>query len=117
MTYRLILDENIEHEVYHRLDNYGHDVEHVDFVSALGKGTGDYPIAQYSRETHRIVVTYDDDFALKLSDNNYYGAFYIHDETLAVKTVADIIHTISKHYPHAEVSGLEYVGDEWLDAQ
>lgn len=38
MGYRLILDENVEHEVFHRLDNYGHDVEHVDFVTELGKG-------------------------------------------------------------------------------
>ena len=39
MVYRLILNENVEHEVFHRLDNYGHDVEHVDFVPELGKGT------------------------------------------------------------------------------
>ncbi len=41
MVYRLVLDETVEHEVYHRLDNYGHDVEHVDFVAELGKGTDD----------------------------------------------------------------------------
>ena len=45
MAYRLILDENVEHEVFHRLENYGHDVEHVDFVPDLGKGTADHPIA------------------------------------------------------------------------
>lgn len=42
MVYRLILDENVEHEVLHRLENYGHDVEHVDFVPSLGKGTDDH---------------------------------------------------------------------------
>ncbi|WP_318570649.1 DUF5615 family PIN-like protein [Salinigranum marinum] len=62
MAYRLILDENVEREVFHRLENYGHDVEHVDFVPELGKGTADHPIAQYSLDTDRVIVTYDDDF-------------------------------------------------------
>lgn len=47
MTYRLVLDENIEHEVLHRLKNYGHDAEHVDYEPSLGKGIGDTSIAEY----------------------------------------------------------------------
>jgi len=38
MAYRLLLDENVEHEVHHRLENLGHDVEHVEFAGELGKG-------------------------------------------------------------------------------
>jgi len=114
MVYRLLVDENVEHEVHHRLENYGHDVEHVDFLSNLGKGVDDRSIADYSKETDRIIVTYDDDFALELTDEDYRGVFYVHDESLPVKTVADIIHTISKQYPQDEVTGLEYVGNEWL---
>lgn len=38
MAYRLVLDENVEHEVLHRLENYGHDVQHVDFVPNSAKG-------------------------------------------------------------------------------
>ena len=38
-TYRLLLDENIEHEVLDRLVDAGHDVEHVDTVTYLGKGS------------------------------------------------------------------------------
>lgn len=37
MAYRLVLDENVEHDVLHRLENYGHDVEHGDSVPSLGK--------------------------------------------------------------------------------
>jgi hypothetical protein len=48
VAYRLLLDENIEHELFHRLENYGHDVEHVDFVPELGKGTDDHPVVAYS---------------------------------------------------------------------
>lgn len=50
-TYRLILDELVEHEVMHRLDAYGHDVEHVEFVPQLGKGADDRTIGDYSKDT------------------------------------------------------------------
>lgn len=33
MVYRLLLDEHVEHEVSHRRENYGHDVEHDDLVT------------------------------------------------------------------------------------
>lgn len=114
MAYRLILDENVEHEVFHRLENYGHDVKHVDFVSELGKGTEDYPIAQYSHDTDRVIVTYDDDFVLEVDEADYCAVLYIHNARLSVKEVADIIHTVSQHYPQDEIQGLEYIGREWL---
>ncbi|SDJ55134.1 hypothetical protein SAMN05216226_10516 [Halovenus aranensis] len=114
MVYRLILDENVEHEVFHRLENYGHDVEHVDFVPELGKGTDDYPIAQYSLDTDRVIVTYDDDFVLEVDEADYRAVLYLHDARLPVKEVADIVHAVSQHYPQEEIQGLEYIGDEWL---
>lgn len=114
MVYRLLLDENVEHEVHHRLENYGHDVEHVDFVPELGKGTGDYSITRYSDETGRVIVTYDDDFALVVDETEYEGTLYINDATLSVKEVADIVHAVSQDYPQSEIDGLEYIGDEWL---
>jgi|SRR6056297_3264837 len=114
MAYRLILDENVEHEVLHRLENYGHDVEHVDFVPELGKGTADHPIARYSLDTNRVIVTYDDDFVLEVDDGTYRAVLYFDDATLSVKQVADIIHAVSQNYPQAELRGLEYVGEEWL---
>jgi hypothetical protein len=113
MTYDLILDENVEHEVYYRLENYGHDVEHVDFVPELGKGVSDHPIAAYSRETDRIIVTYDDDFVLELADEDYRGVLYVHDASLSVETVADIIDTVAEHYPQSELTGVAYIGEEW----
>jgi predicted nuclease of predicted toxin-antitoxin system len=114
VAYRLILDENVEHEVYHRLENYGHDVEHVDFVPELGKGIADYPIAQYSLDTGRIIVTYDDDFVLEVDEGTYRAVLYAEDATLSVEQVADIIHAVSQNYPQEELHGLEYVGTEWL---
>lgn len=61
-TYRLVLDENLEREVAERLDEAGHDVEHVDSVDELGEGAHDTDLAAYSVETDRAIVTYDDDF-------------------------------------------------------
>jgi predicted nuclease of predicted toxin-antitoxin system len=114
MAYRLILDENVEHEVLHRLENYGHDVEHVDFVAELGKGTADHPLARYSLDTDRVIVTYDDDFVLEMDEGLYRAVLYFDDATLSVEQVADVIHTVSQNYPQAELQGLEYVGEEWL---
>jgi predicted nuclease of predicted toxin-antitoxin system len=114
MVYRLILDENVEHDVLHRLDNYGHDVKHVDFVPSLGKGTDDHPIAHYSLETDRLIVTYDDDFVLKIDEDDYRAVLYIGDATLSTRQVADVIHAVSQKYPQEELRGLEYVGTEWL---
>ncbi|WEL18545.1 hypothetical protein SVXHr_2395 [Halorhabdus sp. SVX81] len=114
MAYRLILDENVEHEVAHRLENYGHDVEHVDFVPELGKGTADQPIARYSLDTDRVIVTYDDDFVLEVDEGQYRAVLYFDDAALSVEQVSDIIHTVSRNYPQEALQGLEYVGEEWL---
>ena len=83
MAYRLTLDEN---------------VEHVDFVPELGKGTADHPIAQYSLDTDRVIVTYDD-FVLDVDEEMYRAVLYFDDATLSVEQVADIIHTVSRNYP------------------
>jgi predicted nuclease of predicted toxin-antitoxin system len=114
MGYRLVLDENVEHEVLHRLENYGHDVEHVDFVPELGKGTGDRSIARYSLDTDRIIVTCDDDFVLELGEDEYRAVLYVGDATVSVEEVADVVHAVSRDYPQSELRGLEYAGREWL---
>ena len=114
MGYRLVLDENVEHEVLHRLENYGHDVEHTDFVRELGKGIDDYPIARYSRKTGRAIVTYDDDFVLRVDESEYHAVLYVGDETLPASEVADAVHELSRHYPQSGLPGLQYVGAGWL---
>lgn len=76
MTYRLLLDENVEHEVRHRLENYGHDVEHVDYVPALGKGAPDTSIGEFSLQENRVVVTYDDDFVTSVGGDQFRAVVY-----------------------------------------
>ena len=109
MGYRRVLDENVGHEVAHRLEGDEHDVEHVDLVPELGKGTTDRSIARYSLDTDRVIVT-DDNVVLDVDDGTYRVAPYVADAALAVERVADIAHAVSQQYPQAELQGLEYVG-------
>lgn len=99
MTYRLLLDENVEHELVNRLSADGHDVIHVDGVAALGKGTADAEIARYSRETGRLVVTYDDDFVLGLDESAARGVLYVADSTLGGSELASANNRMSAQFP------------------
>lgn len=112
--YRLLIDENVEHEVYHRLDNFGHDVEHVEFVDELGKGAPDRELAAYSTRTDRTIVTYDEDFIEGTPPSQYRAAIFFEDEEMSAKEAADIVHAMSEAYPHEKVGGLEKAGREWL---
>jgi hypothetical protein len=113
MPYRLLLDENVEHVVGHRLDNYGHDVVHVDVVPDLGKGTDDQSIAAFTLSEVRILVTYDDDFVLSVAEDEFLAVRYLPDASPA-ETGADSIHEVSTQYPQEELDGVAYVGTEWL---
>ena len=114
MPYRLLLDENIEHEVADRLEAKGHDVEHVDSVPELGKGASDGTLATYSVRTDRTIVTYDDDFVVDVPSDDYRAVLFFEDDTLSARTVAEVVHARVNVYPHEEVRGLQKTGREWL---
>jgi len=114
MVYRLLCDENVEHEIGFRLENYGHDVEHVDFVSSLGKGISDEQIAEYSITENRLIVTHDDDFVLDFDIDSYRAVLYVPDLSLSPETVADSIHEMASYYDQSEIAGVEPVTPEWL---
>jgi len=95
MGYRLVLDENIEHSVLHRLDNAGHDVEHVDFME---KGASDTTLAQYALREDRIIVTYDDDFVVDIDESDYKAVLLFEDQTMAATEVAQIIQEMAAVY-------------------
>lgn len=113
MTYRLLVDENVEYRIVHKLRNYGHDVEHVDDLSGLGNGSSDRLLGRYSNSEDRLVLTYDDDFLFELDTDEHRAALYVNDVTVPSGTIADAIHRMSKQYPQAEVDGVVYV-DAWI---
>jgi len=113
MTARILADENIDHRVVHRLDNYGHDVEHVDFASGLDKGSDDTGVADYSIETDRLLLTNDDDFLTDFATPEYDGLLFIDDETLGPVAISDIVHEIVTTV--SDPSGQTYyVSRSWL---
>ena len=114
MGYRLLLDENVEHEVLRRLEDAGHDVEHVDLAPRLGKGVTDRVIARYSIEADRTILTYDDDFVGSVPPERYRAALFVEDQTMSAPEIVAIVDAMARVYPHEEVRGLQNVGREWL---
>ena len=112
--YRILADENVDHRIVYRLGNYGHDLEHVDTVDALGKETTDEAIAAYLRETNRLLLTNDDDFLREFDDSDHHGLLFIETDSLSSATVADIVHEIAQHVPREEIQGTVYVSESWL---
>jgi predicted nuclease of predicted toxin-antitoxin system len=116
MSLSLLLDEMVEHEVMHRLETFGHNVEHVDFHNKLGKGDSDRTLAEYSLDAERIVVTYDPDWVETLSENEFHCVILLENEWLSAGEVAQIVHNISETYPESEFRGLQKAGKNWLDS-
>lgn len=114
MAVEFLLDENIEYQVLHRLENRGYTVEHVDFVTALGKGATDRSVAEFSLTEQLVIVTYDDDFLLEYDWSEFYGVVHIPDVSLSAKQIADILHRMAESYPDSAFEGVEYASSEWL---
>jgi hypothetical protein len=109
-----LLDENLEHEVFHRLDNYGHDLVHVEISEEITKGAPDTELATISRQENRVIVTYDDNFRTDFVDGDYDAVLYFPDQTLSVRDVADVLHEISTYYAQDQLQGFMTVGRSWL---
>ena len=114
MTVSFLLDENIEHEVLHRLRKRDYTVEHVEFHPDLGKGTADTPIAEFLLRNGWVIVTYDPDFVIGHDESDYFGAVYFQDATLSAKEVGDILDSMASVYPESAFEGLEFGTGEWL---
>jgi predicted nuclease of predicted toxin-antitoxin system len=111
MSYRLLLDENVERSVATRLADDGHDVERVADVPELGKGTSDEQIAAYADENGRVLLTYDDDFV-----TTEFGTpvCYVPDETVPGPELTAILRALDDHYPQSELDGVVYLSTDWL---
>lgn len=81
MAVKFLLDENMEPKVEHRLDAFGHPVESIGDVPALGSGATDAEIVTYSRENERVILTYDDDFITDHDPSDYHCVIYFANES------------------------------------
>lgn len=114
MSVPLLLDENIEHEVYHRLERDGYEVAHVDFHSEFQKGADDETLAAYSLAHDVCIVTYDDDFETHYDESQYWGVLFLSDNDWAATTVAETLTRILELYDESSLQGMNVVGREWL---
>ncbi|WP_436931016.1 DUF5615 family PIN-like protein [Halosimplex halobium] len=111
MSYRLLLDENVERAVAERLRDGGHDIERVAAVPELGPGGADELVAAHARDSDRVLLTYDDDFVPAIDGT---PTLYVPDETLASDAVAGIVASVADHCPQSEIGGVVYAGANWL---
>jgi predicted nuclease of predicted toxin-antitoxin system len=111
---RLLLDQNIEPEVRHRLENYGHTAEHVLTHDTLQRGDSDWKLAAYSLEHEVVILTYDSDFGEAFDESDYWGVLAISDDSWSAKQVADVVHTILDFYDEQSLRQFNPVGREWL---
>lgn len=93
MSFVIVADENVDHRVVHTLRNLGHVVDHVDFVSTLGKGSTDEAIAAYSLEHDHLILE---------------------DDRLPPGEVAEIVHSISKQVSQSDIDDVFFVSPSWL---
>jgi predicted nuclease of predicted toxin-antitoxin system len=114
MGVKFLLDENLEHEVLHRLETLGYEAAHVERHRELGKGSEDASIAEFSLQREWVVVTYDPDFVTAYSEAEYYGIVYFDDDDLSASEVVTILHSMATHYPASEFGQLQYGSREWL---
>lgn len=113
MTIPILADENVDHRILHRLEHYGVDVVHVDFVAELDKGCSDDRIAAYSLETGRMILTNDDDFLSAYGGDEFAGVLFVENDSLAPSTVADIVNVIVGAVDDAD-GRVFYVSENWL---
>jgi len=113
MTYRVLVDENVERQVVARLAADGHDAVHVETTTDLGKGTADRAIAAYSLETDRLVLTRDDDFLTEFDPSAYAGLLFVPDESMDYREIGTAVTTIASLLPQRAVEQV-YVTRRWL---
>ena len=113
MSVSVLADENVDHRVVYRLEHYGYDVVHVDFLAELEKGCPDTAIAAYSLDTGRPILTNDDDFLTEFGDGAFAGLLFIEDDSLPPATVADIVTEILALVDDPD-GRVFYVSRNWL---
>jgi hypothetical protein len=104
MTFRFILDEQVEPQVQRYLEREGHDTVHVREINELGAGAGadDSEVAMHSMVTGRHILTNDDHFYGELTDD-LPTVFYFPNQRLAAYKLVSIIEIIEQQFTANEL--------------
>ncbi len=113
MTYRILVDENVDQRVVPRLEADGHDAVHVESHRSLGKGSDDASIASESAASDRLILTGDDDFLSEFEPPEYPGLLFVADDSMDYREIGEVVTAIASMVPQAEVEPV-YVSRSWL---
>ena len=102
MTYRVLVDENLDPQTALFLRNRDHDAVHV--ADVLGSGTKDADIAAHAREHEYVVLTNDRDFTDPTLNRDLTVVLVANNDTPADE-IADAIDEIAELVPDADDLG------------
>jgi len=96
VTWRFLIDENLEPDLVTLLRRESIDAEHVQ--ETVGKGTDDTAIAEYALENDLIIVTNNvSDFAHQPSEDHA-GLALVYDDTRPPSALATAIKAMVETY-------------------
>lgn len=88
MSYRILVDENLDPATADMLRERGHDAVHIE--TTLGKGTTDAAIAASAREHDYVVLTNDTDF-LRPERRRGFKVLYCPQNSVRAHEIVEII--------------------------
>lgn len=110
MTYRVLVDENVDPSTAELLREQGHEAVHVE--DALGKGTGDPPIAEHAREHDYLVLTNDADF-LRPDRRQGLSVLYVPENAIRAHEIASLVEALAGLIPDpADLPAVSWLTDD-----
>lgn len=118
MSFRFLLDEQVDPQVGKHLERERHDAAHVRATEELGAGSDDADVAAHAARVDQHVLTNDDDFYEHLS-SALPTVFFYPDQRLQPHEIAAIVGEIERQYPDGDFEGrrVVFVVDGWLKLQ
>lgn len=114
MRWAFLIDENLEPQVAHILENEGFEAEYVG--EALFLGAQDIPdILPYVNQNELIVVTADVKNFAPLSDSEHEGVFFLDKQrTSAYEIASGILRLVDAYDTPQNMNGKRENLDQWI---
>jgi predicted nuclease of predicted toxin-antitoxin system len=112
MSYRILVDENIDPQTANLLQDQDHEAVHVE--DTLGKGVDDPPIADYARENEYLVLTNDTDF-LQPDRRRGLTILYCPENAMRAQRLASLVDTLAAIVPNSsDLPAVTWITEENL---